>query len=107
MQRLGGIVRRRSRFTHTATPVLRYDNAERQPLGRGMLLKGRKRLAGVTVKKRFGIDLLRIGSGLSAMALMLGGCGPRAHIPPMPMTSQAERTTDSVAALARSLAPVL
>lgn len=38
---------------------------------------------------------------------MSAACGPRAHIPPVPVPSQTPETSDSVAALARSLAPIL
>ena len=46
-------------------------------------------------------------SGLIALVFVMSACGPRARIPPVPATAQTAETSDSVAALARSLAPVL
>jgi hypothetical protein len=71
-----------------------------------MLLKGRTRAARVTAKTPFAISTLRIRSGLIAVVLLCA-CGPRARIPPVPVLPHSEGTTDSVTALARSLAPVL
>ena len=48
---------------------------------------------------------MRSGLGIAALAVM--GCGPRANIPPVPVSPLTSGTSDSVAALARSLAPVL
>lgn len=41
------------------------------------------------------------------MAVLAAACGPRARIPPVPAVVQTPGTSDSVASLARSLAPVL
>lgn len=49
--------------------------------------------------------MIRAG-GLSAVLALVTACGPRAHIPAPPPTPVAG-VTDSIAALARSLAPVL
>lgn len=46
-------------------------------------------------------------SGLCALALGLAACGPRARIPPLPLSAHGAGLSDSVAAVARSLAPVL
>lgn len=48
-----------------------------------------------------------IRAGRLIAILALAACGPRAHIPPRPTTPQTAETSDSVASLARSLAPVL
>lgn len=46
-------------------------------------------------------------SGLVALCVVVSACGPKARIPPLPLTAQPAGLSDSVAALARSLAPVL
>lgn len=50
---------------------------------------------------------MNIRSELIILCMAAAACGPRAHIPPIPALSQTAGTSDSVAALARSLAPVL
>lgn len=50
---------------------------------------------------------LSVRSGLCTLLLFALGCGPRAQIPPVPASPLTPGTSDSVAALARSLAPVL
>ena len=50
---------------------------------------------------------MNVRSGLVIFCVATAACGPRAHIPPVPVSSQTARTSDSVAALARSLAPIL
>jgi hypothetical protein len=44
---------------------------------------------------------------LSAAAALLGACGPRAHVPPVPAPATIHADTGRTARLARSLAPVL
>ena len=46
-------------------------------------------------------------SELIALFFLATACGPRAHIPPIPLSARNEGASDSVTALARSLAPVL
>lgn len=46
-------------------------------------------------------------SGLSALIILVAACGPRARIPPLPVAAAGWGVSDSVAILARSLAPVL
>jgi hypothetical protein len=46
-------------------------------------------------------------TGLIALLASLGACGPKARIPPLPVVAHGAELSDSVATLARSLAPVL
>lgn len=46
-------------------------------------------------------------TGLIALLAALSACGPRARIPPLPLAAHGGELSDSVASLARSLAPVL
>ena len=50
---------------------------------------------------------MNLRSELIILFVAAAACGPRARIPPVPVSSQTPGTGDSVAALARSLAPVL